>query len=475
MPRTGQRETSADAASGRPSRTLLVVLALLGLAVAAWSAFLWKELIDARSGGEAFCGFAEEAECDALWDTPFASAVHRTTGLPVAAWGVVWGVVAFVLPLLVVGSRGRGEGGRKRGASGAVPAALSAGRLTAVAGSLGVAVLAVVTAMAELFCFGCAVVYALILAYAFLAFRGRGGVASPAFPHAGRGALTSLGLALASYLLLLWAGLETPRAGAEATREAVAAVEEAEPEIRAPADTGEARAAALEELLTSLDPQVVQAISDALAMYRRAPRVEDGEPRLVLGPDDAAVLVTDFTDPLCPACADLHENLELMRRGLPPGTFRFEPRYFPLDGACNPYLARAPEAPGEIEGSVRCTAVLAMICLEDHPGYAPFSSAIFKNQERLTVEQVFELAEPILPGPELERCIESAETRAALESDLEAARAHGIRGTPLVLVDHRPAVSFGPFLYALLLAEGDPDHPVFEALPPPSPRVTKAP
>ena len=50
----------------------------------------------------------------------------------------------------------------------------------------------------------------------------------------------------------------------------------------------------------------------------------------------------------------------------------------------------------------------------------------------------------------------------------EATR-HEFEGTPLVLVNGRKGSAFGPFLYAMVLTEGRPDHPAFGALPAPKP------
>ena len=44
-------------------------------------------------------------------------------------------------------------------------------------------------------------------------------------------------------------------------------------------------------------------------------------------------------------------------------------------------------------------------------------------------------------------------------------------GTPLVLVNGRLGSAFPPFLYAMTLARGSPDHPAFSALPPPAPNA----
>ena len=71
--------------------------------------------------------------------------------------------------------------------------------------------------------------------------------------------------------------------------------------------------------------------------------------------------------------------------------------------------------------------------------------------------------------PELERCVASPEVAQELAEDVDYAWEFEPDGTPLVLVNGRRGTSFGPFLYAMVLTGGDPEHPAFEALPPPNP------
>ena len=84
----------------RPRPRSLAALVALALVVALVSVFLWLQLVLARSGGPTVCGLGGEGDCASLWDGRLASAVHDTTGLPLPAWGLVWALVAFTIPLL---------------------------------------------------------------------------------------------------------------------------------------------------------------------------------------------------------------------------------------------------------------------------------------------------------------------------------------------------------------------------------------
>jgi hypothetical protein len=60
--------------------------------------------------------------------------------------------------------------------------------------------------------------------------------------------------------------------------------------------------------------------------------------------------------------------------------------------------------------------------------------------------------------------VESPDTDARLQEDVQLAAAFQPEGTPLVLVNGRKGTSFGPFFYAMILTWGAPDHPAFAVL-----------
>jgi serine/threonine-protein kinase len=64
-------------------------------------------------------------------------------------------------------------------------------------------------------------------------------------------------------------------------------------------------------------------------------------------------------------------------------------------------------------------------------------------------------------------CVNSPETARRLADDIAYAKAYGIQGTPLVLVNGREAPPATAFLSLLVWANGDANSPVFDLLPPP--------
>lgn len=452
MAARSQAQSAPGPGSETPSAGSLASLTVLGVLSALWALFLWAELVFSRTGGTPFCALGPAADCGRVWDAAFSVAVSRWTGLPIAGWGLVWGLVAFVLPL---GALLRLAEARR------LPGALvSAVRVNAAAGVVVVFVMLGVSAAEKAFCVGCFATYLLVAGYAGIALFGwqRAGLPD---------ALKGLGLAAVAtgvfFLLLLYPGLRTPRLAAQAGREAIAATPPAD--ASAPGTGDPDRDRHLVEFVASLAPQLKQVLSDSLSIYRSAPAQAPPPPRRLLGPEAAPVRITEWTDVLCEHCADLHATLRALRANLPPGSFSVDSRQFPLDGACNPLLQPRSEE------SVRCFAARAQVCLESHERAFEFAGALFENQKAITRERVFELAGPFVSRPELEQCLADPATQSRLEEDIRSAAPYDPDGTPIVAVNGRRGTSFGPFLYAMVLTRGVAAHPAFANLPPPTPRA----
>jgi serine/threonine-protein kinase len=480
----------------------LALAVALAAAHALWSLFQWDQLILARRGGDFFCGLGKAEGCATVWDLPIATAVQGGTGLPVAGWGLVWSVVAFALPLWVLVRRARGR---------PLEPVWSAALLTVLGGVASVVVLGGASFVSHEFCNTCVITYALVLAYAAVCLRAAGGL-RPA--QIQRGALLALGVTSVAYLALLYPGLHTPQGAAgeraaflEAAEHSIEAEEkptevaktpvgeeekptelaktpvgeevkpaelakkpteeEAKPAELAKAPTEEEvkpDAARLDELIARLSPELRQRLSNALAIYARGDRIPLRPGRLVIGSSKAPVRITEFTDTLCGHCARLHESIEILQEMLPSGSFALESRQFPLDARCNPEIQMRSQDDG-----VRCLAARATICTEKN--WMSFAGILFENQRRLTTKMIYGLAAPFISRERLEDCVASAETEAKLRDDIAWAAQHDIQGTPLLLVNGREASSSLEFLYAMVLAKANPEHPAFAALPPPQPQA----
>jgi protein-disulfide isomerase len=467
---------SSDSPSQRPAASGLAALTALGIAHALWALFQWTQLVAARTGGKSFCGFQDAGSqaCTAVWNSELASAVQAYTAVPVAGWGLVWSLVAIALPLSSLAVRAAGVGGDASHADSpeARLALWPATRLTGLAGLAVVAALLAVSAFSGRLCTTCVVTYVLVIAYAVLCLwltplRGAGLL---------RGTYLATGAVALAFLLLYVPGLRTPQdqgsEGTQVLRELAAqrnassagatAREAPTAAARQPSRSSDPQVeASIRDLLSQFEPEFLQSFSDALDFYARKPALPQPAARGLIGPSDAAVRITEFTDALCGHCADLHEAIAQIRASLPPNSFAIEPRQFPLDPSCNPELT------GESTSAVRCTAARAQICLEGNPAAFDFSASLFRNQRGLDENRIYELAAPSMSREELGECIRAASTEEKLQSDIAWAMQHEIQGTPLVLLNGRETPAFPPLLYALILTQGDARHPAFAALPPP--------
>ncbi len=420
------------AATG-PGRRALVALGALAFASGAWGLFLWRQLLVARAGGEIFCPLGDGAACQALWNSDLATAVHGSTGLPIAGWGLVWGLTALAVTVGLL------RVPRPRWMLGALVA-------TAAAGAMALIVLLAVSVGMGALCGDCLVSYALVGAFASVVFAT---TRSPAAELA-RGAAVTLVIAGAAFAVLLYPGLRTPL---EAAPELV--LPDPAPDGREP----EGLDVRLASFVADLPEADKRALAQALRAYSAGSPPAVRPPRDLHGSSSAPVRITEFTDTLCGHCARFHEGLEALVRALPGDSFSFEERHFPLDVACN--RAGPSRGPGV---SVRCRAALARICMEGKPNALDYSGDLFRSQESLTAERVLALAAPYAEPQKLAHCMASAATLEKLRDDIDWALEHRIRGTPLVLVNGRAAPASPTFLYALILSRGDADHTAFQAL-----------
>ncbi|WP_253899687.1 vitamin K epoxide reductase family protein, partial [Corallococcus carmarthensis] len=437
-----------------PTRGALALL-VLGLLTSALAVYQWMELLTLRAGGATSCGINEHVNCETVWNSDFASAVHDSLGIPIAGLGLVWGLTAVGLAALYLAWAKAGRSVR--------PAA-SGLRLLALAGVVSVVVFASVSARVGVVCPTCLGTYVLVLAFAGVAWRGLPG---PFLPQAGEWGDTlkwTVGLSAVAFVAMLMPGRATPHApksGAFLPPVASAQTQDtSSPNVPPPPPPP----ATLDAFLASLPPDQLQFVSDALAMYRAAqPKIAAYPPRTLFGPADAPVKVLEWTDSKCPHCKALVEELALIKQHAPKGMLSVEARQFPLDGQCNPAIPnRGPDAL-----SVRCAVARATVCLEGAKDFWTLREKLFAAQAFLDTDKVMEIATSgSVSRPQLEACMTAPETIGKLRQDVEYAMRYNIQGTPLVLVNGREVPPSAALIYALVLASGNPDAPAFSTLPP---------
>lgn len=423
----------------RPSSAALGTLLGSSAALAGLAIYQWSELMLVRAGGTPACAVNETVNCAAVWNSPFAGQVHDLLGMPVAGLGLLWGLTALVLPVLLIVQQRKGTD---------VNAFLTAIKLWAGAGLLSTVTFIAASAAAKAVCLTCLGTYALTFAYGVGAF---GLLPKPAWPdtrYLVPGGAWALIIAAPLFLALLYPGGLTPKSTSKVKVDGV--------DTTATADQ-------LKEWMASLSQQDKLQAAYARNVYLHSqPRDVSAFPvRTRIGPANAPIKLVEFTDVLCGHCR-MFEQLLSQLIALDPSRISVEPRYFPLDGECNPDIQQSPK------DGIRCLGAKAQLCLEQHPDFMTMRHELFEHQASLTPDLIFQLAAKAGMGKDaLLACVNSPETQKRIEQDIAYGKAYGIEGTPLVLINGKEAPPAPGFLIALVLSNGDANAPIFDELPPP--------
>jgi uncharacterized membrane protein len=411
--------------------------------------YQWMELLVANAGGDLACSINASLDCAPVWSSSFAKAIGGATGIPIAAWGLVWALAAFACAF------GAWLAALNRPGD---PRTTNAARVVALAGIFAVITLFTVSLGVGVLCPTCLLTYALTITYAIAAFR----LPGPMVPAGGelvRGGLTALGLVFAAYLALLLATRGSPtspdRPATPLTTSRDAGSAPLSPAVRGP----------LADYLATLDRRSLQMLSDQLHHHKSSPPIPAVAPRFRSGAATAPLQMVEWTDIKCGHCAHFVATMKEMKPSIDGGGLAIEPRQFPLDSECNPDV---PQTDG---AGTRCMGARTLICLEGSDAFFRAQEKMFEEQEKLTKDRVLEIARSFAPDKAaLDRCIGSPETEAKLREDIRYAVSSHIEGTPQVVLNGRHADPSPALVYALVLAAGDADHAAFSLLPPPRPR-----
>lgn len=158
--------------------------------------------------------------------------------------------------------------------------------------------------------------------------------------------------------------------------------------------------------------------------------MEQGAGWAVWGNPDAKVTIVEFSDFQCPFCRvsafNLRPHLQEFRNDV-----RFSFANFPLDSGCNPSIENAMHP-------FSCLAARASICAAKRGQFWSFHDDLFRHQDKLSEEKIYDLAGQRGWGREdFEACVEDPETEALLQRDIAAARKIYVSGTPTVFVSGR--------------------------------------
>jgi protein-disulfide isomerase len=165
------------------------------------------------------------------------------------------------------------------------------------------------------------------------------------------------------------------------------------------------------------------------------------------GPADAKVTIVEFSDFQCPYCARSVATIDQVLAKYP-ADVRLVYRHLPLDSI-------HPHARGAAEASA---------CAEEQGLFWPYHDKLFQNNKKLAKEDLLRYAgEAGLDAAKFQVCVEERRFQAKVESDLQAARAVGISGTPAFVVNGvllsgaQPAEEFYPVIDAALAKSAAPE------------------
>lgn len=412
----------------------LSLLLVTAAAESMLSLYQWMELLVVRCGGTAVCAINETVNCATVWNSDFAARVHSSLGMPVAGLGLVWGLTAF--GVVVVISRRIAVGAD---ASGPIAAA----KLWGALGALSCITFGVASLKIGALCLTCLGTYALTVGFALpaLALLPGGLPGGPTLrPALGWPAVIGVPI----FLLLLWPGANTPKAVP-------------------PTLAAGPREEDVAKFFATLPWADAQATADARGQWKAAlaPDVSRFPSHQRYGPPNAPVKIVEFTDVLCGHCRALILNLDNMKKSVPADNLSIEPRYFPLDAECNHKIAQSS---GD---GIRCLGAKVQICLEGTPQYWSLRGELFENQNALTKEKILEIASRGMPLEKLQACVRAPQTQARIDEDVAYATLFNPTGTPIVVLNGRSTLPAVSFLYGMVMARGDSDTRYFANLPPP--------
>lgn len=144
---------------------------------------------------------------------------------------------------------------------------------------------------------------------------------------------------------------------------------------------------------------------------------EPGE-KDTLGNADAPVLIEEFSDYQCPACANISPQLEaVVKRN--PDIARFNYYHFPLSQHQRAFPAAE-----------------AAECANDQGKFWEYSAFLFKNQNNLTDDAFKSFADKLkLDRTAFDECLESGSKKSMVKADLYEGRRRKVSYTPSIFVN----------------------------------------
>jgi len=152
--------------------------------------------------------------------------------------------------------------------------------------------------------------------------------------------------------------------------------------------------------------------------------------RPVIGADDGAVTVVEFSDFLCPYCAKASKYLKLAESSNH-DTARFMFRHYPLDKSCNRGVSSKIH-PGA------CLLAEGSACADEQNRFWEYHDLAFETKGKISQTVVMDIASNLgLDSSEFKSCLNSGRGLRVVKEDINAAIRAGVKSTPTLFINGR--------------------------------------
>lgn len=157
------------------------------------------------------------------------------------------------------------------------------------------------------------------------------------------------------------------------------------------------------------------------------------------GPDNAPIVVVEFSDFQCPHCAISSKTMPSFLKAYA-GQVKYVYKFYPLDSSCNPEIKSSFHA-------LACRAAKTSYCVFKDKGSEAFfryKSKVFDAQETMSPESILSMAkEEGLEESAIKVCVDDPATHQFILDNVSEGTAGKVAGTPAIFVNGRMVVT-GP-------------------------------
>lgn len=148
------------------------------------------------------------------------------------------------------------------------------------------------------------------------------------------------------------------------------------------------------------------------------------------GPEDAPVVIVEFSDFQCPFCGRFHEQTYSQLRENYAGQIRFVYRDYPI-------LQLHPNA---------LISAQAANCAGDQDKYWEYHDLLLTNQDRSSRADLGDFAAELeLDMDEFNECLDSGRYEQEVNADVQDGNRYGVRGTPTFFINGQVLIGAQPY------------------------------